>query len=30
MTSLGNLFEDALMEPLIDLLVVKLRYRFGG
>ena len=26
----GNLFEDALMEPLIDLLVVKLRYRFGG
>ena len=26
----GDLFQDALFEPLIDLLVVKLRYRFGG
>ena len=26
----GDLFKDALTEPLIDLLVVKLRYRFGG
>jgi hypothetical protein len=25
-----NLFEDALNEPLIDMLVVKLRYRFGS
>ena len=26
----GELFEDALTEPIIDVLVVKLRYRFGG
>ena len=26
----GDLFEDALTEPVIDMFVVKLRYRFGG
>ena len=26
----GDLFEDALNEPVIDVFVVKLRYRFGG
>ena len=26
----GDLFEDALTQPVIDVLVIKLRYRFGG
>ena len=26
----GDLFDDALTEPVIDVFVVKLRYRFGG
>ena len=25
-----NLFQDALLEPIVDMLVVKLRYRLGG